>query len=35
MKLMFVDTAAWVAAAVSADAASPLVRESRESMSQF
>ena len=30
MKLMFVDTAAWVAAADSADAASPLVREFRD-----
>ena len=30
MKLMFVDTAAWVAAADSADAACPLVQESRD-----
>ena len=30
MKLMFVDTAAWVAAADSADAACPFVQESRD-----
>ena len=30
MKLIFVDTAAWVAAADSADSAGPLVREARD-----